>query len=68
MSAEEVSGSSRDSGADQPRCFALPAEKFLRSFLEHVLPKGFRRVRTYGWLSPAAKVRRSRLLTDAHRR
>ena len=35
----------------------LPATEFLRRFLTHVLPKGFRRVRTYGWLSPAAKAR-----------
>src|SRR5205823_2798552 len=39
------------------RVLTLRAQEFLRRFLQHVLPKGFRRVRTYGWLSPAAKNR-----------
>jgi hypothetical protein len=39
----------------------LPAEEFLRRFLQHVLPKGFRRVRTYGFLSPAARESFARL-------
>ena len=29
----------------------LPAEKFIRRFLQHVLPKGFVKVRYYGFLS-----------------
>lgn len=37
-----------------------PAE-FLRRFLQHVLPKGFQRVRSFGWLAPAAKARWQRL-------
>jgi len=36
-------------------------EKFLRRFLQHVLPKGFQRVRHFGWLSPAAQKRRQRI-------
>ena len=45
-----------------------PAE-FLRRFLQHVLPRGFQRVRSYGWLAPAAKVRWQRIeaLLDWHR-
>jgi hypothetical protein len=35
----------------------LPALEFIRRFLQHVLPKGFQRVRHYGWLSPAAAGR-----------
>jgi hypothetical protein len=31
--------------------------EFLRLFLQHVLPRGFRRVRHYGYLSAAAKER-----------
>lgn len=39
----------------------LPAEKFLHLYLQHVLPRGFQRVRYYGWLSPAAKTRFQRI-------
>jgi hypothetical protein len=35
----------------------LHAHEFMRRVLQHVLLKRFRRVRTYGWLSPAAKKR-----------
>jgi hypothetical protein len=45
------------------RCtLRLPAEQFMHRFLQHVLPKGLQRVRYYGWLSPAAKVRFERIL------
>ncbi len=33
------------------------SESALRRFLQHVLPSRWRRVRTYGWLSPAARKR-----------
>jgi hypothetical protein len=33
----------------------LCALEFIRRFLQHVRPKGLRRVRSFGWLSPAAK-------------
>jgi hypothetical protein len=52
-----VTFSYRDSQTSAERLLTLPAHEFLRRFLQHVLPKGFRRVRTYGWLSPAAKKR-----------
>ena len=45
----------RQSGTGEEKEMVLPAGEFIRRFLQHVLPKGFRRVRTYGWLSPAAK-------------
>ncbi len=54
-----VAFSYRDAATREERTCLLAAEEFLRRFLQHVLPKGFRRVRTYGWLSPAAKIRRS---------
>jgi Putative transposase/Transposase zinc-binding domain len=44
-----------DSKSGQKRSCTLEAEEFLRRFLQHVLPKVFHRVRSYGWLSPAAK-------------
>jgi len=43
------------------RKLKLPVERFLHRFLQHVLPKGFQRVRHYGWLSPAAKTRWERI-------
>ncbi len=35
----------------------LPAETFLHRFLQHLLPRGFQRVRSFGWLAPAAQRR-----------
>lgn len=53
----------RDSKTRQIRCARLPVFDFLARFLQHVLPKGLRRVRAYGWFSPAAKKRASRIRT-----
>jgi hypothetical protein len=39
----------------------LAAEEFLRRFLQHVLPKGTHKVRYYGLLSPARRIRFKRL-------
>jgi len=44
---------------NQPRTMTLTGEEFLRRFLQHVLPKGFPRIRYFGWL---ANRRRSELL------
>ncbi len=35
----------------RPRTMSLTCEEFLRRFLQHVLPKGFPRIRSYGWLA-----------------
>ena len=40
----------------------LAPNEFLRRWLQHVLPRGFIRVRHYGWLSPAAKGRWNQVL------
>lgn len=34
---------------------------FMGRFLQHVLPRSYARVRTFGWLHPAAKVRANRV-------
>lgn len=52
----------KDSGGQQERTLTLSAHEFLRRFLQHVLPRGFQRVRYYGWLGPAAKQRWQRIL------
>jgi len=44
---------------NQQRAMTLTCEEFLRRFLQHVLPKGFPRIRYFGWL---ANRRRSELL------
>jgi hypothetical protein len=41
------------------RAMTLSLEEFLRRFLQHVLPKGFARIRYFGWM---ANRRRSELL------
>ncbi|WP_434718128.1 IS91 family transposase [Paraburkholderia sp. A1BS-2L] len=33
------------------RCMTLTADQFIRRFLLHVLPDGFKRIRSYGWLA-----------------
>ena len=52
----------KDSQNQQWCTLTLAASEFLRRFLQHVLPKGFQRVRYFGWLSPAAKARWQRIL------
>jgi len=43
----------------RPRTLTLTGEEFLRRFVQHVLPKGFPRIRYFGWL---ANRRRKNLL------
>jgi hypothetical protein len=42
----------RDSRDGQRKTMTLPGEEFLRRLLQHVLPKGFHRVRAFGLLHP----------------
>ena len=49
----------RESG--EKRITTVKGHEFLRLFLQHVLPRGFRRVRHFGYLSAAAKERYERL-------
>jgi Putative transposase/Transposase zinc-binding domain len=45
-----------DSGGK--RVIAVPGEQFIARLLQHVLPSGFKRIRHYGLLAPAAKTAR----------
>jgi hypothetical protein len=45
----------RDSDTGHWRHLTLSAEEFLRRFLQHVLPKGFVKVRYYGLFSPSQR-------------
>lgn len=52
----------RDSADKKIKKVTVTPHEFLRRFLQHVLPSGFQRVRYFGWLAPAAKFRRERVL------
>ena len=39
----------------------LAPSDFMARFLQHILPRSFARVRTFGWLHPAARVRLNRV-------
>lgn len=45
----------RDSRTHERKTMTLPGGEFLRRFLQHVLPKGFHRVRAFGLLHPARR-------------
>ena len=45
-----------DSGGK--RTVAMPGQQFIGRLLQHVLPPGFKRIRHYGLLAPAAKTER----------
>ena len=45
-----------DSGGK--RTIAMDGVQFIARFLQHVLPLGFKRIRHYGLLAPAAKTQR----------
>jgi hypothetical protein len=47
----QVTFSYRKSGTSHWRKMTLPAHEFIRRFLQHVLPKGFPKVRHYGFLA-----------------
>jgi hypothetical protein len=58
---QRVTFSYRDAEARRWRTMTLPALEFLRRFLQHVLPRGFHKVRYYGLWRPAAATLRSEL-------
>ena len=51
----------RDSKTQRPAQVRLQPMDFMARFLQHILPPYFARVRTFGWLHPAAKVRLNRV-------
>jgi hypothetical protein len=59
--AQNVTFRYRENGGTQKACTVSGAE-FLRRFLQHVLPKGFQRVRHYGWRGGAAQAKWERIL------
>ena len=52
-----------DSATQARKECTLPADEFMRRYLQHVLPPGQHRVRYFGWMHPAAKARRRKVET-----
>ena len=44
-----------------PRTETLPGVDFVRRYLRHVLPRGMKAIRSYGFCHPAAKAKRERI-------
>jgi len=60
----------QESNSGTWKIMPLKGEEFLRRYLQHVLPRGFHKVRYYGLLSPANRVTLKRvqlLLAEWHR-
>ena len=53
LQAGQVTFSYKDSATEQTKFSTSSAEEFIRRFLQHVLPKGFVKVRYYGLLAAA---------------
>jgi putative transposase/transposase-like zinc-binding protein len=51
----------RDSKTGAPAFIDLEPHSLINRFLQHVLPRGYCRVRLFGWLHPAAKLRANRV-------
>lgn len=60
-SDESVRFSYTDSDTHERRELELAADEFMRRYLQHVPPPGQHRVRYFGWLHPAAKLRRMKV-------
>jgi hypothetical protein len=57
----QVRWSYRESKTGRHASLQLDPLEFMGRFLQHVLPRSYARVRTFGWLHPAAKVRANRV-------
>jgi len=49
---------------NKTKLMALDAEEFIRRFLLHVLPKGFRKIRYFGFLSPRYKTQNIKTIRE----
>jgi hypothetical protein len=59
LADDQVTFRYKESNTDKTRYCTLAAKEFIRRFLQHVLPKGFIKVRYYGWLSSGNRRRLS---------
>ena len=51
----------RESDTGQTRHLPLQPFELIRRFLQHVLPRGYTRVRYFGWFHPSARLRLNRV-------
>lgn len=65
MTTEQVSFDYRDYRDNRKKVMTLSGTEFLRRFLQHVLPKGFMRVRHFGWLANACCGKKLPLIRQA---
>jgi len=49
------------SGTNKIRTRTVTGQQFVGAFLQHVLPKGFRKVRHYGWMASNSQTTRDRV-------
>ena len=49
---------------NKTKVMTLEAEEFMRRFLLHVLPKGFRKIRYFGFMSPRFKTENIRIIRE----
>ena len=45
------------SGSKRSKSRKVSGQEFVRGFAQHVLPRGPRKVRYYGWMSPNSRIR-----------
>ena len=65
MEGGKVTFSWKDRSDDNKTKFmTLEAEEFIRRFLLHVLPKGFRKIRYFGFLAPGYKKENIRIIRE----
>ena len=66
---DQVTFTYKQGDSGKPKRCTLPADRFIHRFLQHVLPKGFVKIRYYGLFSPGNRrlLRRVRaLLASSH--
>lgn len=67
MSSTHVTFRYRSTKTGKTKTCPLSAEEFIRRFLQHVLPKGFVKVRYYGFFSPGLRPRLASLRAQLSR-
>ncbi len=54
----------REKGRTRRKTMTLATDEFIRRFLIHVLPRGFHRIRHYGWIANARRVEKLALARE----
>jgi hypothetical protein len=56
MDEQSVTYKVTPSGTKRTVTRTVEGEQFIRGFLQHVLPSGFHKIRSYGWMSPNSRI------------